>query len=104
MVETCSREEFDRLVATGRPVLAQVEVGWCGSCHRMAPELDEIAYRHHGELFAVRIDAEREPWVIDRYDVVAYPTYVMVENEQELLSCVGVPDAGLGWLVERILP
>lgn len=97
--------EYDTVLRTSeRPVLVQLEADWCGNCHEALPELQRIAERHADRLTVLRVDADRERSLQDRYQLEGYPTYLFAERGRITASCLGAPDFGLGRLVDLLLP
>lgn len=105
MVPLYTVSEYDTVLHDSElPLFVQLEAAWCGNCHEVMPELEAIADRHSGRLAVLRVDADEEPEIKERYQVEGYPTYLFAENGRVTASCLDPPGFGLTRLVELLLP
>ncbi|MFW6330738.1 MAG: DUF255 domain-containing protein, partial [Gemmatimonadota bacterium] len=82
-----SREAFDEAVESERPILLNLTTTWCQSCR----EMDETTYSDDGvielvneSLIPVRVDADRQPHIQDRYIAGGWPTNAILTPTGEL--------------------
>ncbi|MFW5950886.1 MAG: DUF255 domain-containing protein [Gemmatimonadota bacterium] len=82
-----SREAFDEAVESERPILLNLTTTWCQSCR----EMDETTYSDDGvielvneSLIPVRVDADRQPHIQDRYIAGGWPTNAVLTPTGEL--------------------
>lgn len=71
--------------AEDKRVLVDIGAYWCPPCHRLDEELFTVAavgQRLDAEFVAVHVDAEQGagPELVERYDVQAYPTMLVLES------------------------
>jgi thioredoxin 1 len=60
---------------------------WCGPCKAMAPIITEVL----GEgLMITKVDVDSNPGLATQYNIKSIPTFVLVENENEIMRKAGV--------------
>ena len=85
-----STPEFDERVDVGAmPALLYFCTSYCGSCRRMTPIVRRMAGRFAGRLTVVQINAETTRLLVQRYHVVATPTFVILADGKEVRRLVG---------------
>lgn len=79
---------FEEAEATNRPVLLNLTAFWCHWCH----EMDETTYSDpavidfiNNHLIPIRVDADRNPHVQDRYIAGGWPTNAFLTSTGEVL-------------------
>jgi thiol-disulfide isomerase/thioredoxin len=73
--------------AAGRTVILDFSAEWCGPCRDLAPRLKAAADRVG--LKVGRVDVDEEPELKERFDVVAFPTVLLLRDHQEGLRLIG---------------
>ena len=67
----------------GKIVIVDFWADWCPPCKTIAPILDNIAQEYADSVQLIKIDADKEPAVVNRFDVTSLPTLVFF-NEARL--------------------
>ncbi len=63
---------------------------WCPKCHMMLPVVEELEKEFAGMWNVIRIDVEKQPEMIELYEVEIVPTFVMKENGEEIGRMAGM--------------
>lgn len=83
---------FDQVVLQAKgPVLVDFYADWCGPCQRLAPVLEHVA-ANLTEGRIVKVDADRNPRVVAKYDVAALPTLLVFVDGQVVERAMGFHD------------
>jgi thioredoxin 1 len=86
---------FDEaLAADDLPVPVDFWAEWCGPCKLVEPVLAEIAALRRGQLRVVWVDADENPGLSLRYDVMSVPTLMLFAGGEPVLRLVGARARG----------
>ena len=76
-------ENFDEVVLkSDKPVLVDFWAEWCGPCKTLEPILEEIAQEYGDRLTVVKVNADENPDLAARYEVLALPTLNLFSGGQ----------------------
>ncbi|ODV93521.1 hypothetical protein PACTADRAFT_46800 [Pachysolen tannophilus NRRL Y-2460] len=71
-------KDFDKVVLkSGKHSLVEFYADWCGHCKQMAPTYDELAdsfFKTSKDVQIVKINADKNRKIGDRYDIQGFPT------------------------------
>lgn len=99
-------DEFGEVVdRSSLPVLVDVWAPWCGPCRMVSPALERLAGELAGSLKLVKVDADENPVVSERFEVRAIPTLVLLDHGEVLDTQTGaLPEHLLRSWLESSLP
>jgi len=83
-----TKENYDSVIATDKPVLLDFFATWCGPCKMMSPIIDKIA-SEHVEYVVGKIDVDEEPELAKAFGVMSIPTLVVMKNGEVAKQNVG---------------
>jgi len=83
-----TKENYDSVIATDKPVLLDFFATWCGPCKMMSPIIDKIA-SEHDEYVVGKIDVDEEPELAKAFGVMSIPTLVVMKNGEVAKQNVG---------------
>jgi thioredoxin 1 len=65
---------------------------WCGPCKIMDPVLDEIEHEYKEKLAIrkINIDEEEAAHLVEQYQIMSVPTYILVKGGEVVDHFVGV--------------
>jgi thioredoxin-like negative regulator of GroEL len=76
-LEKLARQSLDLPVAlaNGRPTLVEFYADWCEACRAMAPAMEQLEQRQHGQLDVVMLNVDNPRWQpeIERFEVNGIP-------------------------------
>lgn len=104
MAQTINTNNFEALVATGKPIVLDFWATWCGPCKRLAPIIEEVAKDYDGRAIVGKCDVEEDEDLAMRFGVRNIPTVVFLKDSQEVDRSVGlVPRAVLEEKINAML-
>lgn len=82
------------------PQLLEFWAPWCRPCRALEPVLDALSAR----IEVVRVNADEEPDLAARYDVLSLPTVVLLVDGEPRGSVVGARKLAFfeSWLAEML--
>ena len=104
MALTINTNNFEALVATGKPIVLDFWATWCGPCKRLAPIIEEVAKDYDGRAIVGKCDVEEDEDLAMRFGVRNIPTVVFLKDGLEVDRSVGlVPRAVLEEKINAML-
>ena len=73
-----SKEAFEKIVNSDKPVLADFFAPWCGPCQMMGAMLDDFVteYKNIDKVQIVKIDIDEMKELADQFKVMSVPTFI----------------------------
>jgi thioredoxin 2 len=75
---------------TDVPVVVDCYADWCGPCKIMAPILDDLARDRQGDVLVTKLDTDRNPATVRRFDIRAIPTLLVFRGGEAVGRHAGV--------------
>jgi thioredoxin 2 len=101
-VSSTSRDKIDREIAYWpETLLLAFTASACVYCRIYDPVLNELAAQHAGRLKVLKVDADMEPFLTERFKVEKTPTYIVYKSGKKVLRMDGAPKdraALISWL------
>lgn len=64
------------------PVLVDFYTTWCGPCKEMEPIMGTLAFNGQEKLKIGRVDCDKNKVLAEKYEVTAYPTFILFQDGQ----------------------
>lgn len=77
------------VVESDRPVLIDFWAPWCGPCKALIPTLDSLATVYADQVKIVKVNADENKSLVERFGVRTLPSLIMVRGEKTLGNLSG---------------
>lgn len=74
-----TKENFDEVKSSEKPVLLDFYADWCGPCRIVSPVVDEIA-EERDDIVVGKINVDDDPELAQAFGVMSIPTLVVLKN------------------------
>lgn len=98
---------FEETIKSNRIVLVDFWAAWCGHCKPLAPIIEELAKDYAGKAAIGKLDADKNPLIVQNFQVLSMPTLIIFKNGQEAQRLIGacakkVIEAALNKQLEQV--
>ena len=89
MAQKITSENFEELIASGKPIVLDFWATWCGPCRRVGPIIEELANDYEGQVIVGKCDIEEDEDLPMRFGVRNIPTILFIKNGEVVDKQVG---------------
>jgi thioredoxin 2 len=82
-------DNFEALIKSGLPVVADFWASWCGPCQQFAPTFASTASEYKSKAIFVKINTEQEPQLSAQYHIRSIPSLMVFKDGKMLQQLAG---------------
>lgn len=99
-----TKNNFDQLLSSGKPLMVDFFATWCGPCKHIAPFVEQIANEYDGKAVVGRCDIDENSELAEKFGIMSVPTIIYFKDGKEQNRIVGgVPKKMLEDALKEIL-
>lgn len=98
-----TKNNFNEVMSSGKPVLIDFWAPWCMPCRMFAPVVEEVAQENAGRVSVGKINIDEEPELAAQFGVMSIPTLVLLQSGRAVASTVGAqPKAVVQRMIDKL--
>ena len=90
MVQNIRKNEFESLIKSSKPVLADFYAEWCSPCKMLAPTIQEIHNEYNDYFETVKVNVDENSELTEYYGVSGIPALLFFKDGREVFRMSGV--------------
>ena len=89
MIQNIRKNEFESLIKSSKPVLADFYAEWCSPCRMLSPVIEEIGEKYKAYFETVKVNVDENPELTERYGVSGIPALCSLKTATKFCVCRG---------------
>jgi thioredoxin 1 len=92
----------NEVLSASQPVLVDFWAAWCAPCRMLAPTVEAVAEKYHGQAKVVKLNVDENIDSSSRYGIKGIPTLILFRDGKEVERVVGVPSNAKDFLSQML--
>lgn len=84
-----TKDNFEEVINSDKPVLVDFWAEWCGPCKMLAPIIEDIANTHKDKITVGKVNVDTEPELAFRFNVASIPTLICFKDGEIAEKSIG---------------
>lgn len=85
-----TEQNFEELIASGKPAMIDFGATWCGPCKALAPRVEEVEKEYEGRAVVGTADVDECSDLAARFRIRNVPTVIFFKGGEAVDKCVGL--------------
>ncbi|MEM1359535.1 MAG: thioredoxin [Bacteroidota bacterium] len=77
-----SNQQFNDLVASGKPFVLDFYADWCGPCQVLLPTVEKLAEEFSDEVEIVKVNIDQQRALAEKFQVRSIPSIFFLKGNQ----------------------
>ena len=104
MATIITDQNYDNLLAQGKPIVIDFSAEWCGPCRKMAPIVEQLAQKYDGKVIIGSCNVDENEELASKFGVRSIPAIFFVKDGQPIDKIIGaVPASAVEEKVQALL-
>ena len=83
-----TKENFEELLQSEKPILLDFYAAWCGPCRMVAPVIHEIAEERE-DILVGKVNVDEASELAEKFGVMSIPTLIVLKDGAEYRRATG---------------
>jgi thioredoxin 1 len=79
-------QNFEELLAEGKPMLVDFWATWCGPCKKIGPYIEELAEKYGDQAIIGKVDVDDNDNLAIRFGIRNIPTILFLDKNGEIVD------------------
>jgi thioredoxin 1 len=79
-------QNFEELLAEGKPMLVDFWATWCGPCKKIGPYIEELAEKYGDQAIIGKVDVDDNDNLAIRFGIRNIPTVLFLNKNGEIVD------------------